>query len=87
MADALGTKLPLSLLELGAERTKKRKGCLPFSWREDSTWGGDPLYAAAEAELLANFELGAGNERERPGDCFAGGLSAISRVAKAWMEG
>jgi hypothetical protein len=35
---------------------------------------------------VANSELGAGNERERPGDCFAGGLSAISRVAKAWMK-
>ena len=36
---------------------------------------------------VANSELGAGNEGERPGDCFAGGLSAIIRVAKAWMEG
>jgi hypothetical protein len=56
MADALGTKLPLSLLELGTERTKKKKDAHLFSWRGDcglgQLLGGDPLYAATEAELF-----------------------------------
>jgi hypothetical protein len=75
----------------------KKKLCLPFFLARDGSLRAqllDPLYAVAKAGLfemkgmtVANVELGAGNERERQGDCFADGLSAIPRMAKTWIEG
>src|SRR5580658_9908718 len=36
---------------------------------------------------VANSELGAGNERERPGDCFEGGESVDGRMERDGEEG
>ena len=80
-------------LSLSLERKERRKekdaylflGAETAAW--GSSWAGIRSTLRQRLNCSANSELGAGNERERPGDCFAGGLSAISRVAKAWMEG
>src|ERR1700716_1337893 len=73
--------------------SKGRKRCLPFSLQlGHSSWTGIALYAAAEPELfeiegmtVANAELGAWNERERPEDCFNGGLKRFKgRQWRGW---
>jgi hypothetical protein len=74
-------------LSLERKERRKEKDAYLFLAAETAAWAGIRSTLRQRLNCSANSELGAGNERERLGDCFAGGLSAILRVAKAWMEG
>ena len=79
MVASLGAKLELRAADFHIEG-KKTMLTFFLAWRLPlgaQLLEGDPLYAAAEAELfdmkrmtVANSNLGAGNERERPRDCL-----------------